>query len=43
MGPFADGRLCRSESPGDPLVAIELRLRAESAPAEPGAAEQISA
>jgi hypothetical protein len=29
IGPFSDGRLCSSESPGDPLVAIELRLEAD--------------
>ena len=29
IGPFDDGRLCRSDAPGDPLVAIELRLAAD--------------
>jgi len=35
IGPLNDGRLCRSESPGDPLVAIELRLEAERTEADP--------
>jgi GT2 family glycosyltransferase len=26
VGPFADGRLCRSNSPDDPLVGIELQV-----------------
>jgi GT2 family glycosyltransferase/glycosyltransferase involved in cell wall biosynthesis len=26
IGPFDDGRFCRSEAPGDPLVALELTL-----------------
>jgi GT2 family glycosyltransferase/glycosyltransferase involved in cell wall biosynthesis len=26
IGPFDDGRFCRSEAPGDPLVALELNL-----------------
>jgi GT2 family glycosyltransferase/glycosyltransferase involved in cell wall biosynthesis len=26
IGPFDDGRFCRSEAPGDPLVALELSL-----------------
>jgi hypothetical protein len=28
VGPFSDGRFCRSDSPEDPLVALELRIEA---------------
>ena len=43
IGPFDDGRLCRSEAPGDPLVAIELRLAADRMVAAPLAAESAHA
>ena len=26
IGPFDDGQFCRSEAPGDPLVAMEVLL-----------------
>jgi hypothetical protein len=35
VGPLSDGGLCRSESPGDPLVAIELRLEAARTAVDP--------
>jgi hypothetical protein len=28
VGPFSDGRFCRSDAPEDPLVALELRIEA---------------